>query len=52
LLAPFAMRTPLACSDYYGASAPSRAIDGRRTYPTSLHGLQAAGTTRDGSRVH
>jgi len=22
LLAPFAMCTPLACSDYYGASAP------------------------------
>jgi len=34
LLAPFAMCPPLACSDYYGASAPSRAFGRRRAYPT------------------
>ena len=33
LLAPFAMCTPLACSDYYGASAPPTAISRQRTCP-------------------
>jgi len=36
LLAPFAMYTPLACSDYYGASAPS-------VGPQSATDLPAAG---------
>jgi hypothetical protein len=43
---------PLARSDYYGASAPSRAFDRRRIYPANPDGFQAAGTMRDGSRVH
>jgi hypothetical protein len=46
------MCTPLACPDYYGASAPSRAIGRRRAYPTGPGGSQAEGTMRDGSRVH
>jgi hypothetical protein len=46
------MRGPLARSDYYGASAPSRAFDRRRIYPANPDGFQAAGTMRDGSRVH
>jgi len=52
LLAPFAMCTPLACPDYYGASAPSRAFGRRRAYPSRPDGSRAAGPTRDGSRVH
>jgi hypothetical protein len=46
------MCTPLACPDYYGASAPSRAFNRRRVYPSVPGGSQAAGTVRDGSRVH
>jgi hypothetical protein len=52
LLAPFAMCAPLACPDYYGASAPSRAFGRRRAYPSRPDGSRAAGPTRDGSRVH
>jgi hypothetical protein len=43
---------PFARSDYYGASAPSRAFNGQRVYPTIPGGSQTAGTARDGSRVH
>jgi hypothetical protein len=46
------MRGPLVRSDYYGASAPSRAFDRRRIYPTGPDGFRALGATRDGSRVH
>jgi hypothetical protein len=46
------MYTPLACSDYYRASAPPRAFNRRRIYPTHPNGFRTAGTTRDGSRVH
>jgi hypothetical protein len=46
------MCTPLACPDYYGASAPSRTFDRRRVYPASPDGSRAAGTAGDGSRVH
>lgn len=46
------MYAPLVRSDYYGASAPSRAFDERRVYPTDLDGFQAVGAMRDGSRVH
>ncbi len=46
------MCTPLACSDYYKASAPSRIVNGRRVYPTHPNGFRAAGVVRDGSRVH
>lgn len=46
------MRGPLVRSDYYGASAPSRAFDRRRIYPKNPDGFRARGTTRDGSRVH
>ncbi len=52
MLAPFAMRGPLARSDYYGASAPSRSFNRRRAYPTNPGGSRAAGAMRDGSRVH
>ncbi|GAA4236817.1 hypothetical protein GCM10023075_60460 [Streptosporangium album] len=52
MLAPFAMCTPLACSNYYGASAPFRAFDRRRAYPADPDGFQTAGTMRNGSRVH
>jgi hypothetical protein len=52
LLAPFAMYGPLARSDYYGASAPSRVFNRRRVYPTGPSGARPAGTARDGSRVH
>jgi len=51
LLAPFAMCTPLACSDYYGASAPPRAFGRRRAYPARPGGSRAAGTARGGSHV-
>jgi hypothetical protein len=51
LLAPFAMCPPLACSDYYGASAPSRAFGRRRAYPDRPAGRWRAGATRNGSRV-
>jgi hypothetical protein len=34
---------PLARSDYYGASAPSRAFNRRRIYPANPDGFQAAG---------
>jgi len=51
LLAPFAMCTPLACSDYYGASAPPRAFGWRRAYPAGPGGSRAAGTARGGSHV-
>ena len=37
------MCTPLACPDYYGASAPSRAFGRRRAYPTVPGGSRAAG---------
>ena len=33
------MYEPLARSDYYGASAPSRPFDGRRTYPADPNGI-------------
>jgi hypothetical protein len=46
------MYAPLVRSDYYGASAPSRAFNERRVYPTDPGGHRAAGTMRDGSRVH
>ena len=46
------MYEPLARSDYYGASAPSRPFDGRRIYPADPNGIRAAGAKRDGSRVH
>lgn len=46
------MYAPLARSDYYRASAPSRAFTRRRAYPTHPNGFRTAGTTRDGSRVH
>jgi hypothetical protein len=46
------MCVPLTRPDYYGASAPSRAFNGRRIYPTGPGGSRAAGTMRDGSRVH
>lgn len=46
------MRGPLARSDYYGASAPSRAFDGRRIYPSGPDGFRDKGVVRDGSRVH
>jgi hypothetical protein len=52
LLAPFAMCGPLARSDYYGASAPSRAFNRRRVYPTTPNGFPGVGAMRDGSRVH
>jgi len=52
LLAPFAMCPPLACSDYYRASAPSRAFGRRRAYPDHPAGHWRAGATRNGSRVH
>jgi len=52
LLAPFAMCTPLACPDYYGASAPPRAFSGRCAYPATADGARTAGPARDGSRVH
>jgi len=46
------MYGPLARSDYYRASAPSRAFNRRRVYPTGPRGSGTAGTMRDGSRVH
>ncbi|MFD7284231.1 hypothetical protein ACFV80_46535, partial [Streptomyces sp. NPDC059862] len=52
MLAPFAMHGPLARSDYYGASAPSRTFDRRRIYPMNPDGFRAEGAMRDGSRVH
>ena len=44
LLAPFAMCTPLACPDYYGASAPPRAFSGRCAYPASRGWSPRGGT--------
>uniref|UniRef100_UPI001C3F9E93 hypothetical protein n=1 Tax=Nocardia amamiensis TaxID=404578 RepID=UPI001C3F9E93 len=52
LLAPFAMHTPLACSDYYGASAPPEIFSRRRAYPALADGFRSAGTISSGSRVH
>ena len=49
---PFAMCTPPAGPDYYGAFAPSRAPGGRCAYPAIADGARAAGPARDGSRVH
>jgi len=46
------MCTPLACPDYYGASAPPRAFSGRCAYPATADGARTAGPARDGSRVH
>ena len=45
LLAPFAMCTPLACSDYYGASAPSRGHRSATDLPTSRAGCPAGRAT-------
>jgi len=42
---------PLARSDYYAASAPSRVLNRGRVYPTRPSGARPAGTARDGSRV-
>ncbi|GAC1385783.1 MAG: hypothetical protein NVSMB4_13010 [Acidimicrobiales bacterium] len=52
MLAPFAMRGPLARSDYYGASAPPHAFGRRRAYPATPNGFPGTGTVQDGSRVH
>ena len=52
LLAPFAMCTPLACSDYYGASAPSRGHRSATDLPTSRAGCPVGRATGDGSHVH
>jgi hypothetical protein len=46
------MYEPFVRSDYYRASVPSRAFNRRRVYPTNPNGSRAAGTMRDGSRVH
>jgi hypothetical protein len=46
------MYGPFVRSDYYGVSAPSRAFNRRCVYPTHPDGSGAAGTMRDGSRVH
>jgi hypothetical protein len=46
------MYGPFVRSDYYGVSAPPRAFNRRCVYPTNPDGSGAAGTMRDGSRVH
>ena len=45
------MCTPLACSDYYGASAPPRTFGRRRAYPVCPEWLSGSGAARGGSHV-
>jgi len=52
LLVPFAMCTPLACSDYYGTSAPSHGHQSATNLPTSRAGCPAGRATVNGSHVH
>src|SRR4051812_16301127 len=52
LLAPFAMYTPLACSDYYGASAPPPRPSVDNGPARHRTGCPAGRATGDGSHVH
>ena len=51
LLVPFAMCTPLACSDYYGTSAPSTTLSRQRTCPPTDR-MPDGRAAADGSHVH
>jgi hypothetical protein len=52
MLPPFAMYAPLARSDYYGDSAPSRASQPTRACPPPDWVPDGWGRARDGSHVH
>jgi len=52
LLAPFAMCTPFAYSDYYGASAPSHGPRSATDLPFRADWMPGIGATADGSHVH
>jgi hypothetical protein len=52
LLAPFPMCTPLACPEYYGASAPPAAFSRQRACPPPAPDARAGGQPAGGSHVH